>query len=338
MKRTVPILICFATGALLLIHKLFPALSDLNQLANRFFILLAATAYVLGAGSFIRSHSAKIRKREAGWAYSTIALLAFAITFVVGIFKIGVPGLPGFAAALGEFRDDRPAAFCDVLLKENERTLEITLRGATPAAAYPVTLAGLEAEPILLGTLKTNERGRADMKVRASATDQDTHHDYLLRLDRRQTYALAIGDELRGTLAAHAWYTGQPNADGGALWFIFEFFFKPLQQMMFALLAFFIASAAFRAFRARNLESMLLLGTAFIVLLGRTALGVFLSDWAPREGPLALLFIPNLTDWIMNCWATAGNRAIMIGIALGIVSTSLKLLLGIERTYLGAEK
>ena len=45
----------------------------------------------------------------------------------------------------------------------------------------------------------------------------------------------------------------------------------------------------------------------------------------------------NLTVYIMSVFNTVGNRAIMIGIALGIVSVSLKVLLGVDRSYLGKE-
>jgi hypothetical protein len=38
----------------------------------------------------------------------------------------------------------------------------------------------------------------------------------------------------------------------------------------------------------------------------------------------------------MQVFNTAGTRAIMIGIALGIASTSLKVLLGVDRSYLGS--
>jgi len=109
----------------------------------------------------------------------------------------------------------------------------------------------------------------------------------------------------------------------------------PLASTMFALLAFFVASASYRAFRAKNVEATILLATAIIILLARTFLGAVLTDWLPDE--LAFLKIPELANWIMTSPNLAGQRAIMIGIALGIISTSLKIILGIERSYLGSD-
>jgi hypothetical protein len=53
--------------------------------------------------------------------------------------------------------------------------------------------------------------------------------------------------------------------------------------------------------------------------------------------PLEFLHIPNLSNWIMAVPNLAGQRTIMIGISLGIVSTSLRLILGIERAHLGGD-
>jgi len=100
----------------------------------------------------------------------------------------------------------------------------------------------------------------------------------------------------------------------------------PLSSTMFSLLAFFIASAAFRAFKARTKEATLLLVAAFLVMLGRVPIGQ--KIW--KE-------IPHISTWIMNYFNTAGQRAIMIGAALGVISVSIKILLGIERTYMGGE-
>lgn len=100
----------------------------------------------------------------------------------------------------------------------------------------------------------------------------------------------------------------------------------PLQSTMFSLLAFFIASAAFRAFRIRTFQASLLAVTAILVMIGRVPVGE--SLWAD---------FPDLTEWIMNVPQLAGKRAIMIGAALGAISTALKVLTGLERTYLGGE-
>ncbi len=129
-------------------------------------------------------------------------------------------------------------------------------------------------------------------------------------------------------------WSGEYRAQGTPFWWLYEYAFKPLTATMFAMLAFYVASAAFRAFRAKNLEATLLLGTAFIILLGRTFAGVWLTAWLPDA--VSGLRIEKLTVLIMQVFNTAGSRAIMIGIALGIASTSLKVLLGVDRSYLGS--
>jgi hypothetical protein len=140
----------------------------------------------------------------------------------------------------------------------------------------------------------------------------------------------------------HVAWSGYYREMGSGLWFIYQYAFTPLTATMFAMLAFYIASAAFRAFRAKNFEAVLLLGTAFIILLGRTFAGVALTSWIdPNKWAGFRYFtglrIENLTVLIMGVFNTAGNRAIMIGIALGIVAASLKVLLGVDRSYLGKD-
>ncbi|UCH78753.1 MAG: hypothetical protein JSU81_02040 [Candidatus Coatesbacteria bacterium] len=121
--------------------------------------------------------------------------------------------------------------------------------------------------------------------------------------------------------------------EGTAFDWLFNYFVYPMSSTMFALLAFFVASAAYRAFRARTVDSTLLLAAAFIVMLGQVPIG---SIWVPSWWPFFLS--PDwLKDRIMDIGNTAGQRAILIGASLGVVSTSLRILLGIERSYLGEE-
>jgi hypothetical protein len=124
-------------------------------------------------------------------------------------------------------------------------------------------------------------------------------------------------------------------AEGTALKVIFDNIIAPLSSTMYALLAFFVASASYRAFRAKNREATILLIAAFIILLGRTPLGMALTAWIPES--FSVLQIPNLAVWIMNSPNLAGQRAILIGVGLGVVSMSLRLILGMERTYLGSD-
>lgn len=114
---------------------------------------------------------------------------------------------------------------------------------------------------------------------------------------------------------------------GTVFGWIFDNMTVPLSATMFSLLAFFVASASYRAFRARTTEAALLLIAATLVMLGRVPLGSYI--WRR---------FPEVADWIMAFPNMAGQRAIMIGIALGTISMSLRVILGIERGYLGTRE
>ena len=133
--------------------------------------------------------------------------------------------------------------------------------------------------------------------------------------------------------AGVGFFEGRDFRDPGTAFdWIYNYVYSPLDSTMFAILAFFVASASYRAFRARNLDATLLLLAAFFVMLGRVPIGDILVGFMPEHWRLS-----DLSTWVMNFPNTAGQRAILIGIALGIVSSSLRIILGIERSHLGGD-
>jgi hypothetical protein len=229
MKRVIPLWIAIVAGFGMLLSAFLPATESLGETFGDVFNVVAAIAFILGAGSLAKINLARVSRKDPGWGYAVVTLVCFAITLAAGLGKIGVHPNVNFA-----------------------------------------------------------------------------------------------------TLP----WSGDKEAEGGLFAWIYEYALVPITSTMFALLAFFVASAAFRAFRAKNLEALLLLSTAFIVLLGRTFAGVVLTGWLPEWA--SGLRLENLSVYIMQVFNTAGNRAIIIGIALGVAATSLRILLGVDRSWMGS--
>ena len=130
-------------------------------------------------------------------------------------------------------------------------------------------------------------------------------------------YSIVLLISLFGTLTLGL---GGPLSVNGQ--FIFNYILQPLEATFFALLALFVATAAFRAFRVRNMETFFFVLFALIVLLGQVPVSIYL--WPE---------FPVIKDWILNVPTLAGVRGILLGVALGVIATGLRVLMGADRPY-----
>ncbi len=204
MRLHIPIGLGFLAGAFMIVQFFVPhpSFEESYKALMDWTMIIGAFALVLGLQSLFRTHIDKIRRRRQGYGYSFVALISFAVMFMVGI-----------------------------------------VHGAKPGSLFDWLFMNVQV---------------------------------------------------------------------------------PLEATIFSLLAFFIASAAYRTFRARTPEATILLLTAVVVMLGRVPIGEFIYAQ-----------VPEATEWIMSVPTVAAKRGIMFGVALGVIATSLRILLGIERSHLG---
>ncbi|HLO99488.1 MAG TPA: hypothetical protein VK171_12910 [Fimbriimonas sp.] len=132
------------------------------------------------------------------------------------------------------------------------------------------------------------------------------------------------------------WTTANMGLD-----FLFDKLLQQMDAAMFAIIAFFILSAAYRAFRARSIEATILLGTALLVIF--SLMGALSSAWdsavvnaatSPNGDKNAFLWnfqITEIASWIRNTFQTPAITGIRFGIGLGTLSMALRIWLGLER-------
>jgi hypothetical protein len=168
------------------------------------------------------------------------------------------------------------------------------------------------------------------------------------RKDRWYSVVLLISFFATFVLCIYSWIRFRsPTEPMSPAGWIYSFMIVPLQSTMFALLAFFITSAAYRAFRVKSLEATLLLATACLVMIARVPIGNWL--WASVAHLIAAVFpgidadalasikvLSTPTEWLLAVPQMAAKRGINFGIALGGIAMSIRIILGIERTYLSS--
>ena len=324
LKRYIPIAIVAIFGSLTL-SAWFIDNETIETFANddatQFFDIIAAFAVFLGALNLLKLQFIKFIKKQKGWQYSAISIISFFFAFTIGFF-----------IRVAYFVEDK---------------VFFTQEGALESLIIVDISEGQQEQ-----SYKVQENSFKDL---SDAKDFAIKQNLITPVD----------------------WGAQVQKNGSLFQWMFKYIFSPLSATMFALLAFFVASASFRAFRARNFEASLLLLAGIIIMIGRVPAGGLISSWMvmylivlvtglyihylkkknnvtiiftlagfilvtiagmitgwPIDKP-SIFYLPLLQEWIYLVPNAAGSTAILMGIGLGIVVTSLRYIFGLEKSYLG---
>lgn len=298
MKKQAPLVLGMLVGFFALAEFYIPwyVVGEIQERLLGYAQILAAAAFVLGGINVVQVNWPKIRRREADWPFKVVLLGSAALMGVVGVkwHELGGEAQKSTVSIQQAAGDTGGKAVIRVTASQDDAIVKIDGR----AVPSPVEVA---VEP-----------GPHTVQVRMLQSGYGEHSEEL---------TVTAGQ----VAMVHAELPMLWGPQGRAYVWIYDYVFYPCNATMFALLAFYIASAAFRAFRARNTEAALLLGAAIIIMLGRAPIGRAISD-----------ILPEISDWILEVPNNAGRRAIMMGAALGAIATGLRVILGLERSHLGA--
>jgi len=340
LKRHIPLLIVIGVGLLTLFgHFINNTLiqSFVDKDALQWFDIIAAFAMFLGALNMLKLQVIKIIKKQKNWQYSILAVVGFAFAIFAGFFYRGA----NFITISG-IQDENLSEVAIIIAEELNETNSFNIENKIMASHD-----GYEIDKLFI-----------------------TEGNAKLFMEKLTPYVAAA--ELKSkSWGAHV------QTKGSLFYWMFINIITPLGATMFALLAFFVASASYRAFRIRNFEATLLLVAGIILMLGRVPIGGLIPWWAVsiliifgigaiaapfikertillgivgggivifiitgtlmgwNQNPPYLLSIPVIQDWIFAYPAMAGSRALMIGISLGIVATSFRIIIGLDKSFLG---
>jgi len=119
--------------------------------------------------------------------------------------------------------------------------------------------------------------------------------------------------------------------------FLFNGVLQQMDAAMFSLIAFYILSAAYRAFRIRSIEATVLLATALILVL--KVMGVVADPWSQLVHGLHFgnnqfgdnFTFLNISNFLQNSFQSSSIRAVDFGVGIGALAMALRLWLSIDK-------
>ncbi len=118
---------------------------------------------------------------------------------------------------------------------------------------------------------------------------------------------------------------------------LFEGLLQQMDAAMFSVIAFYILSAAYRAFRIRSIESTILLAAALIVVVSKMGAVTFMVDVPIAKAAETTPFLANfqigeISKWISDTVQTSSIQGVKFGVGLGALAMGLRMWLSLEKT------
>ncbi len=295
--------------------------------------LIAVSAMALGLGiiNILMVHGSRIMFRRAGYPYSVALLLGLGLMLAATI--VDWRSTESTAAdvsryfVLRDFSDriERDAQqltygvlpFWERNGKLKEAALPLLAEAQADISALSLPGDAAESDRAMLASLVAEMQSQIG-EARAALDNLPvvgSAPEAVARSGEVGRALGAIGSSRLAVLNITSKYTpGRRLYD-----FLYTGLFVALGAAMFSLLGFYIASAAYRAFRIRSSESALMMAAAFLVMLGQIPFGLWI--WSE---------LPEVRLWLLSVPSAAAFRAIKIGAGVAGLVMAYRMWFSIE--------
>lgn len=315
MKQKLIALVTFISGIYFVLEFLLPAKvteslgisAEVNEAVSNGFLTVGAMAFGLGVISLVLSQVSKIAFFRKDWIFSLVMLLGLCVMLTVS----SIDFYQGEKNAQEVIKIEMLSSFCSQIIKDDSEKNQKVL-----PTAQRISLLVSEIQKKLQRFPELNsEKLKQNLQLLSQGSFTEITPEKKFQLENIKldldAGALLVREKL------------QINKDNSLASHYFNFLnqgvFVPLGAAMFSLLGFYIAGAAFKAFRVRSFESSLMMISAVLVIAGQTSFTLRLWDG----------FSP-IRDWLLQVPNSAAFRGITIGAGLAGLVLSIRILLSLE--------
>lgn len=307
-------------------------IADSHEKISDGFILISVMALGLGIINLLLVHGGKLIQRRKGYFFS--------IPLLFGLFTMLTISFIDWRTSMEIQKKSQPLQMLSSFAKRIEsdsklpETDQLKLFPVDQRISLLLETTTTELEKLKLDaqqTIKDFDQKQAPVEYQIAVNAETLELELILQAQKilpeikDLSQLTMLADLLQSVSAQHnlLMQTAYSQSTIQGLWkVLYDGLFVALGSAMFSLLGVYIASAAFRAFRIKSLESALMMLAAVLVMLGQIPFGAWI--WP---------YFPEVRDWLLTYPNSAAFRAIKIGAAVASLVLAYRMWFSIESNF-----